>query len=169
MITWTRFCYLLRIKKTGNRVHKYSGPLLYTLWQTFGSNYCLKSFWIGLCCHKFGMYFWAVLTIPLCRTSQAPSGSMGGIGAQPFSDVSLDVQVWALPGPLKDINRAVLRPLIWDFGFLGLGLLSCWRMKCCPSLGSTVQIYKFPNASQSQHIGACISDLIRHRSESGQI
>lgn len=36
---------------------------------------------------------------------------------------------------LKDICRAVLEPLLWFLSML-LGLLSCWKMNCHPSLGS---------------------------------
>ena len=54
-------------------------------------------------------YLWAVLPIPLCSTSQAPSSWMGSVGAQPFSD---RIQVWPLAGSLKDIHRVVLKPLL---------------------------------------------------------
>ena len=35
---------------------------------------------------------WAVLPIPLCSVSQAPSDWIGSVSAQPFSDLSRDVQ-----------------------------------------------------------------------------
>lgn len=62
-------------------------------------------------------YFWPVTPIPLCSTSQAPSGWMGSVGAQPFSDLSRDVQLdsglgsgWATQGHSPSCSEAT--PLI---------------------------------------------------------
>jgi hypothetical protein len=54
---------------------------------------------------------WGVSPILPCRSSQALSGWIGSIAAQLFSSLSRDlnrVQVRALAGPLKDIQRLVL-------------------------------------------------------------
>lgn len=70
-------------------------------------------------------WFHPFLSASICCTTKAPSGWMGNIGAQPFSDLSRDVQLdSSLPGPLKDIHRVVVKPLLWYLGCVCLGLLS---------------------------------------------
>lgn len=78
--------YEYRNKQSMKIVHKCSQSLL--CWCTFGTNYSFKSFWIW--CHKR----------PLWSTSQAPSGWMESVDAQPFSDLSRDEssQSWATQG-----------------------------------------------------------------------
>ncbi len=69
-----------------NHMYINSQPLLNTL---------LKHLWHQLQPHIFlsmmlqarHTYFWTVSPILLCRTSQAPSGWMGTVGVQPFSDL----------------------------------------------------------------------------------
>ena len=60
-------------------------------------------------------HLWAVLPIPLYSTSQSPSGWMGSIGAQPFSDLSRDIQSdsslgsgWATQGHSQSCPEATL-------------------------------------------------------------
>jgi len=55
-------------------------------------------------------YFWAVSPILLCRTSQAPSGWMGSVGAQPFSDLSRDVQTGSSLGSGQVMSGAWFPP-----------------------------------------------------------
>jgi hypothetical protein len=50
------------------------------------------------------------------HTSQALLGWMGSVAVQLFSGLSRDVQVWALAGPLKDIQRLVPKPLLLCLG-----------------------------------------------------
>lgn len=57
-------------------------------------------------------YLWADSPIPLCGTSQVPSGWMGRVGTQPF--LSRDVQ---FNSSLKDTHTVVLKPLCWYLGF----------------------------------------------------
>ena len=54
--------------------------------------------------------------ILLCRSSQALSGWMARVAAQIFTGLSRDVQVRALAGPLKDIQRLVTKPLLRCLG-----------------------------------------------------
>lgn len=114
------FANLLKIKKTKkSHVPKHSQPLLNTLlmhlWQQLQ-----PQVFLNMMPQPWHTYLWAVSHIPLCSTSQPPSGWRGSVGAQPFSDLSRDVQSdpsWALAGPLKDIHRAVLKPLLFFFFF----------------------------------------------------
>ena len=84
-------------------------------------------------------YLWAVLPIPLCSTSQAPSGWMGSVGAQPFSDLSRDVQSdsslgsgWATQGTFTELS--------WSHSFdilaVCFGSLPCWKKNRRPNLRS---------------------------------
>ncbi len=83
-------------------------------------------------------YFWAVSPILLCRTSQAPSGWMWSVGAQPFSDLSRVVQSgsslgsgWATQG-----NSQLSHNHSFVILAVCLGSLSCWKMNRRPSLRS---------------------------------
>ena len=57
-------------------------------------------------------YIWGVSLILLCRSSQALLGWMGSIAVQLFSGLSRDVQVRALAGAVKDIQKLVPKPLL---------------------------------------------------------
>ena len=62
-------------------------------------------------------WIWGFTAIVLCRSSQALSGTMGTVGVQPFSGLSIDwAQVRALAGPLKDIHRVVSKTLLRCLG-----------------------------------------------------
>ena len=87
-------------------LHMYSDPLLSTL---------LKHLWLwlqpriflGMTLQAWHTCIWGVSPILLFRSSQALSGWMGSIVAQLFSvspEMFDQVQVWVLPGPLKDIE-----------------------------------------------------------------
>ena len=57
--------------------------------------------------------------IILSRSSQGLSSWIESVAAQLFSGLSRDVQsgqVWALAGPLKDIQRLVVKPLLLCLG-----------------------------------------------------
>lgn len=95
MTTWKKFAWKLRkfIKNKKEKAHlnKYSQLLLNTL---------LKHLWHQLQHQIFftmmlqarHTYLRAVSPSLLCRTSQAQSSWMGSVSAQPFSDLSRDVQ-----------------------------------------------------------------------------
>ncbi|MBN3309037.1 RFFL ligase, partial [Amia calva] len=74
-----------------SHVHKYSQPLLNSLLKHLWHQLQPQVFW-SMMLQAWHTYFWAVPPILFCRTSQAPSGWIGSIGAQPFSDLSRDVQ-----------------------------------------------------------------------------
>ena len=97
---------------------QYSDPLLSTL---------LKHLWqrlqpwvfLGKMLKAWHTCIWGVSPILLCRFCQVLSGWMGSVVSQLFSGFSemLDwVQVRALAGPLKDIQRLVLKPLLCWLG-----------------------------------------------------
>ena len=90
------------------KVHKYSQPLLNTLLKLLWQQLQPQVF-LSMILQAWHTYFGAVSPILLCRTSQAPSGWMGSVGAQPFSDLS--TEVLGLAGPIKDIHRVVPKPL----------------------------------------------------------
>ena len=77
-------------------------------------------------------YIWGDSPILLCRSSQALPDWMGSIVAQLFPGFSRNVQVRALAGPLKDIQRPLLLCLgcvqegingMGRFSWFGLGPL----------------------------------------------
>jgi hypothetical protein len=55
------------------------------------------------------------------KKKEALSGWMGSVAAQLFSGLYRDVQVRALAGPLKDIQRLVLKPLLHCLGCVPVG------------------------------------------------
>ena len=87
-------------------------------WCTFGSNYSLTSFWIW--CHKlgtpiFGQFCPFLFAAPLKLHQvgrEAPVHSHFQMSPEMFNRI----QVWALAGPLKDIHRVALKPLLWYLG-----------------------------------------------------
>ena len=82
---------------------------------------------MGMTLQAWNTYIRGVSPILLCRSSQALSGWMGSVDAQIFSDLSLDsfdrVQVPALAGPLKDIQRLVPKPLLHCLGCVLRGVV----------------------------------------------
>ena len=100
-------------------VHKYSQPLLNTLlkhlWQQL-----MPQVFLNMMPQAWHTDLWAVLPIPLCSTSQAPSGWMGSVGAQPFSDlcryVQSDSSLGSGWGSGWATHRVVLKPLLWKLG-----------------------------------------------------
>ena len=74
---------------------------------------------LGMTLQAWHSCIWGVSPILLCRSSQALSGWMGRVTAHLFSVLSRDVdrvQVRALAGPLKDIQRLVPQPLLHCLG-----------------------------------------------------
>ena len=72
----------------------------------------------------------------LCRSSQALSGLMGSVTAQYFQvspEMLNRVQVQALAGPLKDIQRLVPKSLLRCLGCV-LRVVSYWKVNLRPSL-----------------------------------
>ena len=100
-----------------SHLHKYSDPLLSTL---------LKHLWqllkpgvfLGLTLQACHTCIWGVSPILLCRSSQALSG--WGVSLHSYFQVSPEmfdwVQVRALAGPLKDIQRLVPKPFMHCLG-----------------------------------------------------
>lgn len=89
---------------------------------------------------------WKLLSIPLCTSHH----NLYQIGWE-----ALVCNHFALVRPLKDICRAVLEPLPWLLSML-LGLLSCWKMNCHPSLGSRALWSRCSSRMPSQHNAAFI-------------
>ena len=122
-------------------------------WCTFGSNYSLKSFW----CHKlgttiFGQFCPFLFAAPLKLHQvgwEASVHSHFQISPEMFNRI----QVWALAGPLKDIE------LSWSHSFdilaVCLGSLSCWKMNRRPSLRSRALWSRF-SSRMSLYIAAFI-------------
>lgn len=113
---------LLNIKKTFH-VDKFSQHLLSTLLMHLCCS--LKSFWIW-CRKSWHSHFWEVLPSLICSTSKAPSGCMGNVGAQPFSDVRSDLSLvsgWPPQG---------YSDLFWSHSFNVLAVclvsLSYWKV-----------------------------------------
>ncbi len=84
-------------------------------------------------CH---IYFWTVSPILLCKTSQAPSGWMGSIGASVFR--SLQSCSVAFKSGLWLGHSRTFTELSRSHSFVVLavclGLLSCWKVNLLPSL-----------------------------------
>jgi hypothetical protein len=84
-------------------------------WNTFGSDYSLESSWVWQAWH---ICIWGVSPILLCRSCQV------GWRASLHNDFMISpemfnwVQVQALAGPFKDIQRLVTKPLLRCFGCL---------------------------------------------------
>ena len=96
----------------------YLDPLLSTfvkhLWQ-----WLQPRVFLGRTLQAWHTCIWGVSPILLCRSSQSLSGWMGSIAAQlvQVSSEMFDwVQVRALAGPLKNIQRLVLKPLLGCLG-----------------------------------------------------
>lgn len=113
---------LLNIKKTFH-VDTFSQHLLSTLLMHLCCS--LKSFWIW-CRKSWHSHFWEVLPSLICSTSKAPSGCMGNVGAQPFSDVRSDLSLvsgWPPQG---------YSDLFWSHSFNVLAVclvsLSYWKV-----------------------------------------
>ena len=85
--------------------------LLKHLWQ-----WLQPRVFLGMRLQAWHICIFRVSPILLCRSSQALSGWMGSVAAQLFSGLSRDVQVRALAGPLKDIQRLVPKPLLGCLG-----------------------------------------------------
>ena len=83
-------CKFIKNKKKSH-VHNYSQPLLNTLLMHLWHQLQPQVF-LNMMPQAWHTYLWAVLPITLCSTSQAPSSWMEIVGAQPFSDLSRDVQ-----------------------------------------------------------------------------
>ena len=76
---------------------------------------------------------------------------MGSVAGQLFSGLSRDVQVGALAGPLKDIQRLVAKSLV--VLAVCLGLLSCWKVNLSLSLSALEQVsIKYLSVRFSVHL-----------------
>ena len=112
------FANLLQIKTEIWHLHKYSDPLLSNLlehpWKRLQP-------WVflGMTLQAWQTSIWGVSPILHCGSSQALSGWMG-VSLNSYFQVSpemLDwVQVRALAGPPKDIQRLVPKPLLHCLG-----------------------------------------------------
>ena len=102
-------------KKEFSHLHKYSDPLLSTLLKCLRQRLQPQVF-LGITLKAWHTCIWGASPILLCRSSQALSGSMGSITAQLFSGLSSNIQVRALAGPLKDIQRLAPKPLLRCLG-----------------------------------------------------
>ena len=106
------------LKKLKYNIYKYSDPLFSTLlknrWQRLQ-----HQVFLGMTLHACHTCIWGVSPILLCRSSQALSGWMG-VFLHSYFHVSPEmcdrVQVWALAGPLNDIQRLVPKPLLRCLG-----------------------------------------------------
>ena len=110
-------------------------------WCTFGSNYSLKSFWIW--CHKlgtpiFGQFCPFLFAAPL-KLHQVGWEALVHSHFQIAPEMFNRIQVWALAGPLMDIHRFVLKPLLWYLGYLGCVLMVVVLLNNEPSLQSEVK------------------------------
>ena len=117
-------------------MHKYSQPLLSTLLWHLWQQLQPQVFW-NMKPQAWHTYLWPVSPIPLYRTSRAPSGWMGSVGAQQFPDPSRDVQWDSSLG-----SGWTFTELSWNHSInilaVCLGSLSCWKMNRRPSLRSRV-------------------------------
>ena len=109
-------------------------------WSTFGSDYSLESSWVWrykLGTPVFGEFlpFFSADPLKLCQVGWGMSLCSY---FQVFPEVFDWVQVRALAGPLKGIQRLVPKPLLRCLGCVrGLGRsLSGWKVNLLPSLGS---------------------------------
>ena len=105
-----------KFKTEITHLHKYYDPLLSTLLKHLWHRVQPRVF-MGMTLQAWHTCIWGVSPIFLCSTSQDLSSWMGSVAAQLFSGLSRDVQsvqVQALAGQFKDIQRHVLKPFLLD-------------------------------------------------------
>ena len=135
------FCKFIK-KLNGSHLHKYSDPLLSTLfnkhlWQRLQP----RVFW-GMTLQAWHTCIWRVSPILLCRSSQALSGWVGSVAAQVFSGLFRDVRWDSSPGSgwatqghwdLTRNHSCVVLAVC-------LGLLSCWKVKLWSRFSSSISL-----------------------------
>ena len=107
------FAHLLKITEIWH-LYKYSDPLLSTLLKHLWQQLQLHVF-LGMTLQAWHTCIWGVSPILLCWSSEALSGWLHRY-FQVFPEMFDRVQVQALAGPLKDIQRLVLKPHLHCLG-----------------------------------------------------
>ena len=116
--TYTQYPIMTEI----GHLHTVSIQTLYSVlcWSTFCSDYSLESSW-GMMLQDWHTCIWGVTPIFICRSYQALSSWMGSVLHSYFqvSPKMFDrVQVRALAGLLRDIQRLVPKPLLHCLGWV---------------------------------------------------